>query len=140
LTHNHQIGGFDSSRAVIDDGGEGNQQWCLVVINFLRRKSEVEKVTVLAYAEVKAGLEEQFLAEIPALVAATRAEAACLNYDFHRAVDEPNKFMFYENWTSLAGLQEHARSEHIQRFRAKIAGLLARPIEIKLYQMVTEPA
>lgn len=99
----------------------------------------MEKVTVLAYAEVKAGFEERFLAEIPPLVAATRTEAACLNYDFHRAADEPNKFMFYENWTSLAGLEEHARSAHIQRFRANIAELLVKPVEIKLYQMVTEP-
>ncbi len=100
----------------------------------------MEKVTVFAYVEVKAEFEERFLAEVPPLVAATRAEAACLNYDFHRAADEPNKFMFYENWTSLAGLEAHARSEHIQRFRANIAELLAKPIEIKLYQMLTEPA
>jgi quinol monooxygenase YgiN len=107
---------------------------------FLKGKANVEKVTVLAYAEVKAGLAEQFLQEIPPLVAATRAEEACLNYDFHRSADEPNKFMFYENWTNLAGLEAHARSEHIQRFRANIAELLLKPIEIKLYQMVTEPA
>jgi quinol monooxygenase YgiN len=85
----------------------------------------VEKVTVLRLRRSQSGSEEQFLAEIPPLVAATRAEAACLNYDFHRAADEPNKFMFYENWTSLAGLEAHARSAHIQRFRANIAEFLA---------------
>jgi quinol monooxygenase YgiN len=106
----------------------------------LKGNPNVEKVTVLAYIEIKAGLAEQFLQEIPALVAATRAEEACLNYDFHRSADDPNKFMFYENWTSLAGLEAHARSEHIQRFRANITGLLVKPVEIKLYQMVTEPA
>jgi quinol monooxygenase YgiN len=100
----------------------------------------MERVTVLAFAEVKPGLEEQFLREIPALVAATRAEAACLNYDFHQSSDTPNHFVFYENWTSLEGLQEHARSEHIQRFRANVAGLLVKPVDIKLYRMVTEPA
>ena len=98
------------------------------------------KVTVLAYAEVNTGMEELFLQEIPALVAATRAEAACLNYDFHQSADSPRQFMFYENWTSLEGLEAHAQSEHIQRFRANIASLLVRPIEIKLYQMVTEQA
>lgn len=108
--------------------------------SLLKGKPNVEKVTVLAYLEIKAGLAEQFLQEIPPLVAATRAEAACLNYDLHRSADDPNKFMFYENWTSLAGLEAHARSEHIQRFRANIAELLAQPTEIRLYQMVTEPA
>lgn len=99
----------------------------------------MEKVTVLAYAEVKPGMEEQFLNEIPAVVAATRAEAACINYDFHQSSDAPNHFMFYENWTSLEGLQEHGRSAHIQHFRASVAEFLVKPIEIKLYRMVTEP-
>lgn len=98
----------------------------------------MEKVTVLAYAEVKPEQVEKFLQEIPPLVAATRAEAACINYDFHQSSDAPNLFMFYENWTSLAGLDEHAHSEHIQRFRANIAELLVKPVEIKLYRMVTE--
>jgi len=100
----------------------------------------MNKVTVMAYAEVKPGMEERFLQEIPPLVAATRAETACLNYDFHQSSDAPNQFMFYENWTSLEGLQEHSQSAHIQQFRANIADLLVRPVEIKLYQMVTEPA
>lgn len=100
----------------------------------------MEKVTVLAFAEVVPGKELQFLEHIPPVVAATRAEEACLNYDFHQSSDSPNHFMFYENWTSLEGLQAHSKSEHIQQFRANVADLLVRPIEIKLYQMVTAPA
>jgi quinol monooxygenase YgiN len=99
-----------------------------------------EQVTVIAYIEVKPGSEETFLNEIPALVAATRAEAACINYDFHRSDEMPNLFMFYENWTSMAGLQEHARSTHIQAYRNNIADLLAKPTEIKTYKMITDPA
>jgi len=99
-----------------------------------------EQVTVIAYVEVKPGAEEAFLKEIPALVAATRAEAACINYDFHRSDEKPNQFMFYENWMSMAGLQEHARSAHIQTYRNNIKDLLAKPTEIKTYKMVTGPA
>ena len=99
-----------------------------------------EKVTVVAWIEVKPDSEEIFLKEIPPLVAATRAEAACINYDFHRSDEKPTLFMFYENWTSMAGLQEHARSPHIQMFRNNIAGLIAKPSEIKTYKMITEPA
>jgi len=99
-----------------------------------------EQVTVIAYIEIKPGSEEAFLKEIPALVAATRAETACINYDFHRSDENPNLFMFYENWTSMAGLQEHARSAHIQTYRNNIKDLLAKPTEIKTYKMITEPA
>ena len=99
-----------------------------------------EQVTVIAYIEVKPGSEETFLKAASVVVAATRAETACINYDLHRSDERPNLFMFYENWTSMAGLKEHARSAHIQTYRNNISDLLAKPTEIKTYRMVTEPA
>jgi quinol monooxygenase YgiN len=99
-----------------------------------------EKVTVIAHIEVKPGTEGTFLKHAQTVVAATRGEAACINYDLHQSADDPTKFVFYENWTSLAGLDQHAKSEHIQIFRAGIADLIAKPVEIKLWKMVTEPA
>ncbi len=99
-----------------------------------------DKVTVIAYIEVKPGAEETFLQHANVVVNATRAETACINYDLHQAEGDPTRFVFYENWTGLAGLDEHAKSAHIQTFRANIAELISKPVEIKLYKMVTEPA
>ena len=93
-----------------------------------------EQVTVIAYIEVKPGSEETFLNEIPALVAATRAEAACINYDFHQSADQPTKFVAYENWTSRQGLDQHAKSAHIQTFRQNCADIFAKPVEITLWK------
>lgn len=99
-----------------------------------------DKVTVIAYIEVKPGAEETFLQHAQRVVAATRAETACINYDLHQSADNSTRFVFYENWTSKDGLDEHAKSAHIQTFRSSIADLIAKPVEIKLYKMVTEPA
>ncbi|MGE0881909.1 MAG: putative quinol monooxygenase [Blastocatellales bacterium] len=99
-----------------------------------------DKVTVIAYIEVKPGTEATFLQQAQAVVKATRAETACINYDLHQSADDSTKFVFYENWTSLAGLDEHSKSAHIQTFRSNISDLIAKPVEIKLYKMVTEPA
>ena len=98
-----------------------------------------EKISVLAYFEVLPGKEAEFMPHLHAVVAATRQEAACLNYDFHQSQDHPNQFMFYENWTSLDGLKQHGDSAHIAAFRAAFKDLVAKPVEIKLYKMVTEP-
>lgn len=99
-----------------------------------------EKVTVIAYIEVKPGTEELFLQHAQVVVNATRTETACINYDLHQSADDSTRFVFYENWTGLAGLDEHSKSAHIQTFRSSIADLIAKPVEIKLYRMVTEPA
>jgi quinol monooxygenase YgiN len=98
-----------------------------------------EKVTVLAYFELLPGKEAEFMPHLHKVVAATRQEEACLNYDFHQSVDEPTKFVFYENWTSLAGLNQHGASAHIAEFRAAFKDLVAKPVAIKLFKMVTEP-
>ncbi|NBO64255.1 MAG: antibiotic biosynthesis monooxygenase [Acidobacteria bacterium] len=96
-----------------------------------------EKITVIATIEVKPGGEQDFLLAVPDVVAATRAEEACINYDLHQSTTNPCQFVFYENWTSQAGLDQHLKSTHIQTFRARIGHLLARPTEIVLWKMVT---
>ena len=93
-----------------------------------------EQITVIAYIEIKAGTEEAFKKELEKVIAATRAEAACINYDFHQSVDHPTPFVAYENWTSRAGLDEHARSPHIKTYRQNCAEIFAKPVEITLWK------
>jgi quinol monooxygenase YgiN len=93
-----------------------------------------QQVTVIAYLEVKPGTEEAFKVELEKVIAATRAEAACLNYDFHQSAEDSTKFVAYENWTSRAGLDQHAKSAHIQTFRAHCAELFAQPPRLTLWQ------
>jgi quinol monooxygenase YgiN len=93
-----------------------------------------EQVTVIAYIEIKPGAEEAFRAELDKVIAATRAESACVNYDFHQSAKEPTHFVAYENWTSMAGLDQHAKSAHIQAFRQNCADMFARPAEITIWK------
>jgi quinol monooxygenase YgiN len=93
-----------------------------------------EQVSVIAYLEIKPGTEDAFKKELETLIAATRAEAACINYDFHQSADQSTRFVAYENWTSLAGLDQHAKSDHIQTFRRNCADLFAKPPEITTWK------
>jgi quinol monooxygenase YgiN len=93
-----------------------------------------ERITVLAYIEIKPGTEEAFKAELDKLIASTRAESACVNYDFHQSVKHPTHFVAYENWTSMAGLDQHAKSAHIQTFRENCAEMFVKPAEITIWK------
>jgi len=93
-----------------------------------------EQVTVIAYIEIKPGTEEAFKAELDKVIAATRAESACINYDFHQSAVRPTHFVAYENWTSMAGLDQHAKSEHIQTFRQNCAEVFAKPADITIWK------
>lgn len=93
-----------------------------------------EAISVIAYIEIKPGTEEAFKKELAAVIAATRQEAACINYDFHQSTDQPTRFVAYENWTSRAGLDLHAKSAHIQTFRQNCADIFAKPVDITIWK------
>lgn len=71
--------------------------------------------------------------ELLHMVAETRKEPGCINYDLHQFADDPAKFLFYENWESRAHLDRHAQSAHIQSFRARSSEFLENPTEITLW-------
>ncbi len=93
-----------------------------------------EQVTVIAYIEIKPGTEDAFKAELQKVIAATRAEASCINYDLHQSVDQPTRFVAYENWTSMEGLDQHLISAHIQAYRQNCAEIFAKPVEITIWK------
>jgi quinol monooxygenase YgiN len=94
------------------------------------------KVTVFALVKAKPGMEETVKQELSALVAPTRAEEGCINYDLHQSLDYKGHFRFYENWTSKELLDRHLQSAHVKRFIEKVDQLLAEPPEITLWEML----
>jgi quinol monooxygenase YgiN len=94
-------------------------------------------VTVLARVRARAGKEEDVRRLLLALVAPSRAEAGCLNYDLHQSAADPTEFMFYENWTSRAALDAHTTMPYLDEFDARSEGLLAAPVEITFWQMIS---
>ena len=80
-------------------------------------------LTVVATFTAKRGKEAEAAAALTALVAPTRAERGCVNYDLHRSTDDPRQFLFHENWTSKAELDRHLETPHIAALKAKVAEL-----------------
>jgi quinol monooxygenase YgiN len=48
--------------------------------------------------------------------------------------------MLYENWVSKNDLDEHLAMPYLKDLIAKADGMLAEPIGIALYTMISEPA
>jgi len=97
-----------------------------------------KKVTVLARFKAKTGMEEQVKQEIMALVAPTRSEAGCINYDLHQSADDKSLFMLYENWVSKKDLDEHLEMPYLNAFLGEADQILAEPVEIILWEMISQ--
>src|SRR5262245_22276721 len=93
-------------------------------------------VTVAARITARPGHELRVRDELHRLLAPTRAEEGCLNYDLHEETDRPGQFLLHETWTSEAHLRRHLESAHIGAWRAVAHDLLAQPIEITLWKRI----
>ena len=97
-----------------------------------------KRITVLALVKAKEGMEETVRQELLSLVSPTRLELGCINYDVHQAADDKSQFMFYENWKSMEDLQKHRETPHLKAYKKKAGSLLAKPIEVTLFEMISE--
>lgn len=96
----------------------------------------MSKLTVIAHAVAKPGKEKELQKVLQTLVAPTRAEAGCLNYDLHQSTENPLEFVFHENWTSKTALDAHLQTRHIKEAGAAAKDLLAEPIRITLWNQI----
>ena len=96
-----------------------------------------KRITVLALMKAKEGMEETVRQVLLSLVNPTRSEPGCINYDLHQARDEKSQFMFFENWKSMEDLEKHLETPHLKAFRQKADSLLAKPIEVTLFENIS---
>ncbi len=82
-------------------------------------------LSLIAEMKAKPGREAALEAVLRDLLAPTRAEAGCMNYDLHVAVEEPGRFVFYENWETRGHWEAHNNSGHIATFRERSRDLIA---------------
>jgi quinol monooxygenase YgiN len=84
-----------------------------------------EAVTLLVQLRAKQGQHLMLESEIRALIAPTRKEEGCLQYDFHRSLDDPNLFLLHEVWASREHHQAHRQTPHFLRWDTRKDSLLA---------------
>ena len=96
--------------------------------------------TIIGTVTARPETREELASLLMALVAPTRAEAGCINYDFHVDAADPCVFVFYENWTDRAALDAHVAMPHLQPLFSQLDRLLACPVEIRPLTMLSERA
>ena len=75
-------------------------------------------VPVVSHARSTAnpGRAQRVKEELLKLLAPTRAESGCINFDMHQGTTDPAQFLFHENWTSEAALKAHFETPQIENW------------------------
>jgi quinol monooxygenase YgiN len=97
---------------------------------------KAHSLTVVAQIRAKPGKESLVRQQLLSLVAPSRKDAGCLNYDLHQALDNPAHFLFHENWTSKAHLDQHLEKPDLQAVLAKVGQMIAEPPQITLWEKI----
>lgn len=93
--------------------------------------------TIIGTVTARPETREELATLLQAQVAPTRAEAGCINYDFHVDATDPCVFVFYENWTNRAALDAHLAMPHLQPLFSQLDRLLACPVDIRPLTMLS---
>ena len=93
-------------------------------------------ITVVATFQARPGKEAELKNALVSLVAPTRKEAGCINYDLHVSPEDAGKFLFHENWTSKAALDAHLKNTHIQVLLPRLDELCVGMPEIKIWEKI----
>jgi quinol monooxygenase YgiN len=94
--------------------------------------------TVIAHFYAKPEKARELEKILLNFVVQTRQEPGCVNYDLHQADDDPNVFMFYENWRSREEWDLHNQRPFLKSFLEKRTDYLTKDIEVKTYTMRSE--
>ncbi|CAN5498691.1 putative quinol monooxygenase [soil metagenome] len=99
-----------------------------------------DKIVLIARLKVKADKVEQAKAAALAIVADSRNEAGCINYDIHQSIEDETVFFWHETWVSKEAIDEHFATPFFQEFIGIVGETAAEPPQINLTKMITAKA
>lgn len=91
-------------------------------------------ITFVAHIKAKPGKEAEVRSELEKLIAPTRAEKGCIQYDFHSSMENPGEFLFYEIWKSQKDIDLHFQTEHVTKAFAKLGSLFSEAPKLTRWQ------
>jgi quinol monooxygenase YgiN len=96
----------------------------------------MKHVTVIATFQSRPGKEADLRTALHGLLAPTRKEPGCLNYDLHQDPDNPGRFLFHENWTDKVSMDAHLQSPHVKALLPRVDKLCLAFPDIKIWRRI----
>ncbi len=99
-----------------------------------------ERIVLIARLKAKDDAVQEIKQAALKIVANSRAEDGCVNYDIHQAIDDPTVFIWHETWKNQAAIDGHFATDFFREFSAAVERFAAEPPQITLTKMISEKA
>ncbi|RXJ86523.1 putative quinol monooxygenase [Arcobacter sp. CECT 8985] len=81
----------------------------------------MENITVVAKIKVKEEYNNEIYEVLKQLYKDTHNyDEGCIQYDFHKNIEEENSYTFIETWENVEYLKKHSEKEHFKLFISSI--------------------
>jgi quinol monooxygenase YgiN len=71
------------------------------------------------------------------MMAETRKEPGCRSYVFTADLEDPARFLIFEEWESAEALEAHFATPHMARFQQAMGGLGVREMDVRRYEIAS---
>ena len=102
--------------------------------------AESENIVLIARLKVKNDAIEEAKQAALELIAPSRAEAGCLNYDFHQSLDDASIFIWHETWKNKDAIEAHGKMPHFVAFSEKVSEITEEPLQLIFTKMISTKA
>ncbi|HEV2982148.1 MAG TPA: putative quinol monooxygenase [Solirubrobacteraceae bacterium] len=72
-----------------------------------------------------------------AVARASRADDGCIAYRIYQDTENPDEFVFVEEWESEEALRSHFATPHVAEFMQAISATLASPPDVKFHTVAS---
>jgi quinol monooxygenase YgiN len=94
--------------------------------------------TLIAYLHAKPEKRDELLKVLQSFVNLHARKPACVEYHLHVSNDDPNLFVFYENWRTREELDQHLQMPILTSFWSRRLELLQKDVEIQFITMLSD--
>jgi quinol monooxygenase YgiN len=93
-------------------------------------------VHVVSRFVARAGKEQALKAVLNGLIAPSRRELGCYQYDLLENPADARDFCFVERWENEKSAEQHSESPHVKHAFSQFEGLVDSPPDVRRYRQV----
>lgn len=98
------------------------------------------EIVLFARLKVKPDMIDEAISAAMGILADSRRESGCINYDIHQAIDDETTVLWHETWVDKAALDDHFATPFFAEFFKVVERVAAEPPQITLSRMITQKA
>ncbi|MDX1650526.1 MAG: putative quinol monooxygenase [Myxococcota bacterium] len=94
-------------------------------------------LVVAGHVVIDPAKREEAMEAARAVMAETRKEPGCRSYVFAADLEDPGRFLVFEEWESDEALRAHFGTPHMATFQKAMAGFGVREMQVQRYEVAS---